>query len=208
MDYILPETHDKLVTLYNESHRHYHNMEHITDCFAALSRLRSIMTPHELKKSVVMEIGRMIWFHDAVYNVGPEVKHGENERKSAAIWADSTEGNALPHHEMMTVWYGIMMSAEHTKHQKPAYFTMSQQIFLDIDLCGMGGSYHSFLMNGEKIMREYAWVDEDTFYDNRIKFFEQLLKRPYIYYHHVMRGMYEEKTRNNISRWISENKDA
>lgn len=202
--FVLVETARDLVARYDEPHRVYHNTDHLDHALSSLSNLASILTRKELNATELEEIGLMIWFHDAVYDIGPHVPHGQNERLSADLFMASTEAEMLPGNRAEIVEEGILHSASHTVCYAKHSLTTTQQIFLDIDLCGMGESYDFFLENGEKIRKEYAWVDPDTFKQNRIKFFGALLKRPYIYYNLAMRGMYEAKTRQNINRWLGE----
>lgn len=204
MHFVTRETEADLTARYNEPHRYYHNMTHILHSLAALERLRSVMTKHELRKSEVFLIGLMIWFHDAIYE--QNVVHGENERLSEQLFSRSVEASLLEPHESVIVKNGILYSAQHTKHY--SYYKKTQEIFLDIDLCGMGESYETFMVNGKNIQHEYPWVDYDAFMAGRTRFFQELLKRPYLYYNHVMRGMYEENTRNNINRWLRENSNV
>ena len=203
MEFILPETRKQLTALYSESHRHYHNMKHIDECFSMLRLYRSLLSSDEVFEAQIHEAGTMIWFHDAVYDVGPDVRHGENEMRSAEVWEASEEASHLLTSRKNIITDGILRSAEHTKFDIPFY--ASQAIFLDIDLSSMGGNYYDFDKNGERIRAEYAWVDDQTFNTNRVKFFEALLSREFIYYTHIMRGMLEVTTRRNIERWIRQN---
>jgi Uncharacterized protein conserved in bacteria len=200
MEFILPETRKQLTALYTESHRHYHNIEHIEACLGMLNRYRSLLAKDEIFESRFQEAGTMIWFHDAIYDVGPDVRHGENELRSAEVWEASEEASRLLKSQSDVISDGIMRSAAHTTYDVPFY--ASQAMFLDIDLSSMGGTYSAFEKNGDQIRKEYEWVDDKTFNLNRAKFFETLLARPFIYYTHIMRGMLEESTRDNIKRWL------
>lgn len=203
---VLAETQEMLTALYNESHRHYHNLNHIAYCEQEYKRVsRFLYDTKELTFRDMREIGLMVLFHDAVYNVGPDVEAGENERLSAELFLQSSEAKALPDLRRTIVADGIRYSAEHTTALPRSLMSDSQQIFLDLDLCSMGASYEQFVTNGDNIRLEYAWVDDAAFKAGRTAFFRTLITRPYIYYHHLMRGLYEETTRKNIDRWLSEN---
>jgi predicted metal-dependent HD superfamily phosphohydrolase len=195
--------HEDLNRHYNESHRHYHNLNHIHECFDALDRVERLLSPSEFSAGDYEEIVCMIWFHDIIYNVGADVGHGDNERDSANVWLESEQAALLPYWVVNIVKNGILMSAAHTKTHKN--ITKSQEIFLDIDLSGLGSSYEEFLKNGENIRKEYEWVPLVDFLQARVNFFQTLVFRDFIYYNHVMRGLYEEKARANINQWIHEN---
>ncbi len=52
-----------LSTLYNESHRHYHNLNHIHTC---LAEYEAYCKATKVKQSNV--ITTAVWWHDAIYN--------------------------------------------------------------------------------------------------------------------------------------------
>lgn len=185
---------------YNEPHRRYHDIQHIENCFGVLARIRALLSKVELTENEEQEIAHMIWFHDVVYNVGPGVQNGDNERASAEAWMASEDSHKLPIWIVRTVRHGILDSAEH--HKTLRNLTKSQEIFLDIDLSGLGSDFHTFMESGDDIREEYSWVDDEDFRIGRGKFFKGLLARNFIYYHHVSRGMFEEQARSNINKWI------
>lgn len=201
--FVSNETARDLVARYEEPQRFYHNVDHLDDCLYGLSHLRSFLSLEELSHHDVMLAGIMIWFHDAVYEIGPDVEHGDNEKASAKLFLKSDAPKNLSLVEQNEIAKGILLSSQHTVYC-PNELTEAQKIFLDLDLHSMGRSYDTFIRNGENIRKEYAWVPEDTFTVNRAKFFDKLLARPYIYYNHVMRGLYETNTRNNINKWLKE----
>jgi predicted metal-dependent HD superfamily phosphohydrolase len=200
------ETQSELKTLYSEPHRFYHNNDHIDYCDKAFRRLQKLYTGNDsLHPWTITKVEGMILFHDAIYNVGPNVVSGQNEEDSAVFFESSQEYFSYAGEISIEIARGIRFSANHTTTLPKSELTDAIKIFLDIDLCSMGGSYKSFLNNGDNIVKEYSWLDLPTLMKGRRAFFEALLSRPYIYYNHVMRGMYEEKTRKNINRWLNEN---
>src|SRR5687768_6653671 len=65
---------EELSRRYTESHRHYHNVQHIEECLAEFAPASSQAT-HPL----VLEFA--IWFHDAVY----DPRRSDNEEESATL---------------------------------------------------------------------------------------------------------------------------
>jgi predicted metal-dependent HD superfamily phosphohydrolase len=213
---VTKETHDALVVLYNQPHRAYHNLNHIADC---QSVLRTLQEKLPLNEEDILRIETMIWFHDAIYDVGEHVAHGANEKNSAQFFFDNAQ--KFQSHARIEIGYGIYISAHHTHGYPPGNaehgfhgfvnneraegLTPNSLIFMDIDLCGMGGYYDTFMHNGDNIRKEYAWAPEPQFTQGRRKFFTALLNcRPHIYYNEVMRELFESNTRYNISRWLKE----
>src|SRR5215831_5090860 len=64
-----------LLDSYNEPHRKYHTLQHLSECLAAFEQV-SQLAPHP----AAVEAG--LWFHDAIY----DVKRSDNEERSAQ-WA-------------------------------------------------------------------------------------------------------------------------
>lgn len=65
----------QLVACYSEPHRHYHTVQHLTECLALLEAV-------EDQADRPAEVAIALWFHDAVY----QPKRHDNEQKSAD-WA-------------------------------------------------------------------------------------------------------------------------
>lgn len=220
---ITMNTQQTLIARYNEPQRFYHNLTHIQHLFLKLSNFLISMGPEgvpsftneirgEAKYHGGMtahqhrEIVLMIWFHDSVFATDKE-NFANNEVLSAEFFLYTYNLKKTKLNGMAQVVYdGILASAKHVYTQDN--LTVTQQIFLDLDLCGMGEDYDFFTANGETIRKEFEWVDETTFMANRKVFFNMLLARDNIYYHPLMRKKYEETTRANINRWLDENQDV
>jgi len=71
---------DRLLELYSEPHRHYHNAQHITDCLKEFDSVRDAA-----QEPLAVELA--IWFHDAIYNP----RAGDNEERSAELAAQFDE---------------------------------------------------------------------------------------------------------------------
>lgn len=197
---ISDNTIETLVDCYMQEHRHYHNLEHIDACLEELQRFEG-----KIDDSSLFEVVLMISFHDAVYEVGPDVKPGMNEHESAGMFMTSIEARAVGEESADIIYDGILHSARHTETIPRDELSPSQMLFLDIDLHGMGKDYDVFLRNGENIRKEFAWVNDTLFRLGRIAFFHKMLERSRIYYTDDMYHKYEANTRKNIQRWLEEN---
>lgn len=191
------ETKKYLMECYGESHRAYHNISHIKECLRCLDEITKELKLSEHSKFLIELI---IWFHDVVYAVGVDVKHGENERHSMDRFLESLEAKNLSDSDQYNIANAIVLSSMHTVDL--AGLSYEQKLFLDIDLHSMGKSYDVFEENGINIRKEYSFVPEDVFIFHRKKFFDKLLERENIFYIPEMRFRYEERTRENIDRWL------
>ena len=70
----LVRDYEELIARYSESHRKYHTVRHLDECFAKLAEVRSC-AEHPAEVEVAL------WFHDAIY----EPRSNENEAKSAEL---------------------------------------------------------------------------------------------------------------------------
>lgn len=196
---ISSKTKTELMSLYNEGHRFYHNISHIETSLKCLDAVADDVGLTKHGKDIV-EL--MIWFHDAIYNVGPEVQHGDNEARSREYFLLSPEALELSVEDRMNIADAISYSARHT--ETLTELTKEQEIFLDIDLHSMGGDYLDFMDNGKNIRKEYSHVSEHDFVSARMKFFNNLLSKPRIYYTDAFANSFEQKTRDNIYSFFAE----
>lgn len=212
----MPKTHKLLSKRYSEPQRHYHDLTHIEHCFRNFARFVHAIGPTDstgltetkgklnagLTAAQYNEIRLMVWFHDVIYNTDASYKL--NEANSADFFADTykLDGEKLKSGPEQVIYDGILYSANHLETHEG--LTLTQQIFLDLDLSGMGGNYDEFIVNGDNIRKEFDWVPLAEFLTNRVKFFQELLKRENIYYHPKMRELFEANTRDNITRYIAD----
>lgn len=176
-----------LSTLYAQSHRHYHNIDHINFCLGELEKCDGVS--HETRRIVTYAI----WYHDAVYNP----YSAENEYQSEEMFYRQHQSpSILTFEEFDAIGTAIRATAYHTKHQPNLEF--SSHLMLDIDLAGLGQDWRVFQKNGEQIRKEYAHIEDGVFNRARVEFFEALQKRPTIYYTDFFKARYEASARENV----------
>jgi len=174
--------HSRLVTLYSEPHRHYHNLQHLEECLTELNSTR-----HLAREPSSVEFA--LWFHDAVYDTQAK----DNEERSAALARDcltqvglsATFGNHVT---------DLIMATKHSA--TPA--DPDSALVTDIDLSILGREANRFQQYEAQIRNEYAWVPLEAFAAGRGKILEQFLSRPRIYFHQTFFIKYENQARANI----------
>ncbi len=178
---------DQLASAYGESHRHYHNQNHISECLAALQKYK-----HLAERPAEIEIA--IWFHDAIY----DTHKGDNEEMSAK-WAKQylldagADETTVDRIEEM-----ILATQSHVAKSVDA------QLMLDIDLGILGQSTQVFEAYDLAIRKEYAWVPEAQYRTGRAAVLQGFLARSRIYGTEEFRSAYECKARRNLERKLNE----
>ncbi len=184
-----------LSILYNQSHRHYHNINHINHCLGELQQYKE-----KNKLLLKREVEYAIWFHDAVYNPFSKT----NEEDSANLFLQYVRDFDLSIDENLVC---KMISA--TKNHEIINnngFTVPEElnVFLDIDMSILGQSQEVYLDYADKIRKEYAHVPYQTFSAHRLSFLDKLRnnKDGRIFKTDYFRNLYEKKARYNIAMEI------
>lgn len=177
-----------LKKLYRESHRKYHNSNHIHYCLEQFEYVRHLPNDQEA-------VEMAIWFHDTIYNP----KYSNNEMHSAKFALNVLRLGKLPDSFNMRVYVLIM----YTRHLKPS-IDYDAQILTDIDLSSLGKPWKEFILDTRRIREEYSHISEKDFRIGRVIFFRKFLKRPTIYLMQYFHDKYEAQARENLERWIRE----
>ncbi len=171
---------------YRESHRHYHNDEHIDHCLALLDDVRP-----QLENADAVELA--IWFHDVVYETGAS----DNERRSAN-WFMEQSRNQL-RDELRRHVRRLIMNTTHDHDPQ----SIDERILVDIDLSSFGLSWEKFRQDGENVRKEQSHLSDQEFYQKQMRFQESLLQRAQFYFSDHFHRRFEEKARNNLNRHLT-----
>ncbi|MBT7346743.1 hypothetical protein HN807_06640 [Candidatus Bathyarchaeota archaeon] len=182
----LSQVHEKLINRYSDTHRHYHNIDHIAACLNEFNEVE-----HLLQNPV--EVWLAVWFHDVVY----DPKAHDNEERSVD-YAEKALREIIGEVTLENISRLIMA----TKHYRPASDHDSKFI-QDIDLTILGGHRDIFDEYEERIRREYSWVPENRFRKGRADILSGFIERSTIYQTKYFRKKYEETARANLYYSIS-----
>jgi predicted metal-dependent HD superfamily phosphohydrolase len=175
-----------LSALYAQSHRYYHNINHVMDCLAELESFSDKAFTYGDRQIVE----KAIWYHDAVYN--PYSK--ENEVNSAKLVIEDPEFLSDRIREI------VIATANHLVTQEG--LDLATQVMLDIDLTGFGKPWEICEMNANNIRLEYYNTNDLDFHENRLKFLSCIAKRDSLYYTDYFRGKYHDQSRKNLEQEI------
>jgi len=140
---------------YNESHRFYHNMSHISDMIDSANN-KGIMTD---------DLFLAIIFHDIIYD--PKVNDNEG-RSAKLLWGYAQN-------------YEVKEAILETRDHKPKTRLGKQLCDLDTEI--LYGDFDKFIDFEHKIFKEYQWADYLTYKEKRIEILSRLCVNPeYINY--------------------------
>lgn len=174
----------KLVNAYQESHRHYHTLQHLEEC------LRWFEGHRDLAEEPA-EVEMALWFHDAIYNV----RANDNETKSAD-WAHQALLDAEVDSGRVARIRQLILATRHTAAPEGN----DQALLVDIDLAILGAPSQRFDEYELQIRKEYAWVPGIVFRQKRRNLLRQFLSRPAIYHTAKFNTLLEKQARANLIR--------
>jgi predicted metal-dependent HD superfamily phosphohydrolase len=182
------ELYGVLIGRYSESHRRYHTLQHLDECFARPDDARGLAER-------IHEVELALWFHDAVYNV----RNQDNEEQSAS-WAQDVAGRAgLPSAVAERV-HGLILTTKH--NAEPT--SRDAALLVDVDLAILGAAPERFDEYERQVREEYSWVPGFVFRRKRREILEGFLARPHVFTTDHFRVCYEVAARANLVRSIEQ----
>ena len=179
-----PETFSTIKTHYSESHRRYHNLSHLDQCFTEFDSIKN-----QLQDPQSVELA--LWFHDFFYD--PTKK--DNEEKSAQFALDTLQQSGLPIDTSLSV-HRLILS---TKHINPSN-NPDERYLNDIDMSILGQSPLVFDSFDQKIEQEFTSVySEQAYLAGRIKFFQSVLNRGDIFFTDFFKNKYQSAAIKNLT---------
>ena len=176
---------------YAESHRFYHNMQHILMGLQNIKCLRYETDIDEFDKRTMDCLEFAWWYHDIVY----DPKRSDNEEVSALV-ADS----ACDTLELFDDKNKISHFIRATKIGHVAQ-NIYEKYIQDIDMTIFGKDSLTVFEYDDNIRREYDFVDDETFKRERGKILRKFLDED-IYKTKYFRNQYEGIAISNIRALI------
>jgi len=178
---------DSLIEAYNQPHRKYHTVQHITECLDLLVKVAHLAEHPD-------EIAVALWFHDIAY----DPKSRKNEEKSAKLAATAMNRAKIPVNSRTRIAGLIMV----TKHDREP-MTSDEKLILDIDLAILGAAKRRYNQYERQIAAEYSHVPAEVFKEKRKEFMLAFVSRPHIYHTPYFHKKYERRARANVLRtWV------
>jgi predicted metal-dependent HD superfamily phosphohydrolase/phosphopantetheine adenylyltransferase len=221
------ETWSMLCARYNEPHRSYHTLSHIS---ALLRQCYDASSAGLVKRQEEVELA--IWFHDVVYETptsqaaaasssssssaaaAPSARApGANELDSTSLFLSFSHRCSLSEPVRRRVDHMIRATIQHQvpeEYSEPAQGSgvsaadvSDLQYFLDFDLSILGASDAVYARYTASIRTEYIHFGIDQYRKERMAVMQKFLQRPQLYFTEEYRSLYESKARYNIRREIA-----
>jgi predicted metal-dependent HD superfamily phosphohydrolase len=141
-----------LATRYSEPHRAYHNLAHIRHVLEWIDRLQA----HAAHPDAVRLAG---WYHDVIY----DPRANDNEERSAEHAAEALRRLQLDENLIRRVADLILL----TKTHEAPPDDRDAHVLLDADLAILGATDEQYRCYAEAIRKEYSWVGEHVFLNQR-----------------------------------------
>jgi predicted metal-dependent HD superfamily phosphohydrolase len=174
---------DDLERRYQEAHRHYHTLQHLEECFAALDALRP-------GGADATAIELALWFHDAIY----DVHRHDNEERSAAWAASCLARTGVPQTLVDRVTSLILATRHHVPSADP-----DTCVLIDADLAILAAPPARFHEYERQIRAEYAHVPEQVFAQKRRQILDDFLRRPVLFVTPAFHAQLEWQARLNLA---------
>jgi len=178
---------EQLLRAWDEPQRHYHTLQHLTECLALFDTLRA----HAEHPA---DIELALWFHDAIY----DVQGHDNEARSARWAVQALAAGGVDAARCQRV-HDLIMATCHTA--LPA--SPDQALLVDIDLAILGAPAARFAQYTRQISAEYAWVPPQVYAVKRRAVVQGFLDRKQIYTTPAVAQRLEQHARNNLVKAIS-----
>ena len=175
-----------IATKYSEPQRHYHNIDHISECLQLLDQHRDCATN-------LILIETAIWFHDIIY----DTHRSDNEEKSAEYTAETLRMLGVDVESIEKI-RSLVIATKH--NQAPE--NKDTALLLDIDLAILGKPEQEFNKYEKQIREEYKWVPLKDYVNGRTKILERFLSRNQIFYTKCFKEKFEAQARKNLKESI------
>lgn len=175
---------DNLLARWNEPHRRYHTVDHLTAVLTRIDELGS----HADDLAVVQLAA---WFHDAVYR--PD--RSENEERSAALAERALPELGIGPARTAEVARLVRLTVNHD----PTPDDPDGEVLCDADLAVLAGSPDDYAAYAAAVRAEYAFVPDPDFAAGRAAVLRQLLALPHLFRTPLGYDRWEHLARRNLT---------
>lgn len=180
---------DKLIAYYQQSHRHYHNLTHLYECFLWFDTIKNQLCYPDL-------VAIALFYHDIIYNP----KSNTNEQDSSDTMQLDLKG-ILSDQKLSIIDVFILATKHHINPLSDEYKS-DLDYLLDIDLAILGSHSDRFDEYNHQIRQEYAWVNGLIYHFKRKSVLRAFYQRDRIYLTEYFYKTLENKAKENLKRHL------
>jgi predicted metal-dependent HD superfamily phosphohydrolase len=147
-----------LLSMWNESHRHYHNLNHLNDLIDQINENKSKFSEKEYEKLMLAAL-----FHDCVY----DPMSSTNEEDSADFFLECSVDKS--NSDVLEVKQMILDTKYHNS------ITNLSESFNKFDMSIVERDFDQLLEWETGIREEYSGYEKDVYKRGRLKFLESLM---------------------------------
>lgn len=183
---------------YNESHRHYHNWNHIEFMLHKMDDLIKLVSQPNVVRNA-------IFWHDKIYNTKQPDTINVIQSAESFLYHTSSNYSSFKYATLSM----ILGSADHinavpTIDYYPG-FKQDFNLFLDLDLSSLGDTYEKFSENSLNIRKEFSWVSDKDFKIENLKIMNKFMNASPLYKLKETRDIWGDNAYNNLIRKYKEN---
>lgn len=187
-----PDLGGRLVERYAEPHRSYHDARHLAEVLDRLDLLLPEVAGSVDREAVVLAA----WFHDAVYDTGPD-RAAHNEERSAVLAESELRRAGVPPDRVAEVARLVRLTAEHDA----AADDPAGAVLCDADLGVLAAEPDRYDEYATAVREEYAHVPDDAFRHGRAGVLRRLLALDPIF--RTAPAAWERAARANVMRELA-----
>ncbi|HWG28143.1 metal-dependent phosphohydrolase [Actinospica sp.] len=180
-----------LVTLYEESHRAYHNVRHLTEVLDIVDELAD-----EAEDADAVRLAA--WFHDAEYRAESVVSIS-SEEASARLAEQILPQLCAPAVLVAEVSRLVRLTEKHVAGDDDR----NAAVLLDADLAILGADPERYADYARAVREEYREIPDAVFRPARARILAELLSAPTVYRTPSARARFESRARANVAGEIA-----
>jgi len=148
--------------MWSESHRHFHNLDHLNDL---ISQINEKYFNDKISEKIKDKLTLVALFHDIIY----DPKSNQNEEKSAELFLSSCQEKNNP--DVKEVYQAILDTKSHQSTTKLS------EAFNQMDMNIVERDFRSLLEWEQGIYEEYKIFGIKEYKKGRLKFLESILDK-------------------------------
>ncbi|QIS14325.1 HD domain-containing protein [Nocardia arthritidis] len=178
-----------LVRRYQEPHRRYHTVEHLSAMLHVIDELAADADDLDAVRFAA-------YFHDAIYEIG----RPDNEERSAELAESALESIGVAKGLIAEVGRLVRLTAKHA----PEPGDRNGNVLCDADLAILAASPADYAAYTAAVRAEYAQVPDEAFRLGRAEILRALAAAPTLFRTATGRARFEARARVNLAGELAE----